>query len=84
MRNIALLINLLLLPVAKECVSCTLVVDTRYIERVTTYTRFNLEVSSWFLSSRLDLDRLFYLMLVFVAGGPQAKREGPVMRCILR
>jgi hypothetical protein len=83
-HDVALLINLLPQPAATECVSCTLVVDARFVKRVTTYARFDLEVASWFLSSRLDLDQLCRLMLVYVAGGLQAKREGPAMRRALR
>jgi hypothetical protein len=74
-RDVALLIDLLPQPAAAECVPCTLVVDERYVEMVTMCARFELEVASWFLSSRLDLDRLCRLMLVYVAGGPQAKQK---------
>jgi hypothetical protein len=62
----------------------TLVVDARYIERVTMCARFDLEVASWLLSSRLNLDRLCHLMLAYVAGRPHAKREGLAVRRILR
>jgi hypothetical protein len=36
------------------------------------------------LPSRLDLDRLCRLMLVYVAGRPQAEREGLAVRRIVR
>jgi hypothetical protein len=83
-RNVALLIDLLPQPAATECVPCALVVDARYIETITTCARFDLEVASWFLSSRLDLELLCRLSLVYVAGGPPAERKGPAMRRILR
>jgi hypothetical protein len=57
-RDVALLIDLLPQLTATERVPCTLVVNTRYVERVATCVRFDLEVARWFLLPRLDLDRL--------------------------
>jgi hypothetical protein len=67
-----------------ERVSCTLVVDSRYVERVTICARFDLEVANWLSPSRLDLDRLCRLMLVYVAGRPQAERDGLAVSHVLR
>jgi hypothetical protein len=83
-HGIVLLIDLLPQPAATERVPCTLVVDAWYIERVTMCARFHLEVASWLLSTKLDLDRLCLLMVVYVAVRPQAKREGPAVRRVLR
>jgi hypothetical protein len=62
-----------------ERVSCTLVVDSRYVERVTTCARFDLEVVRWFLLPKLVLDRLCHLSCVHVAGRSHAEWEG--LRC---
>jgi hypothetical protein len=83
-HDVALLIDLPPRPTAMERVPRTLVVDARYVERVAAGARVDLEVASWLLSSRLDLDRLRRLMLVYVAGRPQAEREGLVVRRVLR
>jgi hypothetical protein len=58
-------------------------VDARYVERVAVGARFDLEVVSWLLSPRLDLDRLYRLVLVYIAGRPQAEREGLAVRRVL-
>jgi hypothetical protein len=52
-----------------ECVSCTLMVDARYVKMVAVGARFDLEVASWLLSPRLDLDRLRLLMFDTSLGG---------------
>jgi hypothetical protein len=83
-HNITLPIHLLPQPTTMKRMLRTLVVDARYVERVTTCARFDLEVSSWLLPSRLDLDQLCRLMLVYVAGRPQAEWEGLAVRRVLR
>jgi hypothetical protein len=82
--KVALLIDLPPQSTTMERVSCTLVVDAQYVERATACARFDLEVASWLLPSRLDLDRLCRLMLVYVAGRPQAEQEGLAVRRVLR
>jgi hypothetical protein len=66
-RDIALLVHPLPQSAATERVLCTLVVDARYVERVTVCAGFDLEVIACFLSPRLDLDRLGRLSCVNVA-----------------
>jgi hypothetical protein len=83
-RDVTLMSDLPPQLTVTERVPCTLVVDARYVERFAAGARVDLEVASWLLSSRLDLDRLCCLMLVYVAGRPQAEREGLAVRRVLR
>jgi hypothetical protein len=81
--DVVLLVDHLPQSAATESVPCTLVVDARYVERVTTCARFDLEVVRCFLSPRLDLDRPGRLSCVIVAGRSQVEWDGPAVRRVL-
>jgi hypothetical protein len=63
--------------------SCNLVIDALYVERVTVCARFDLEVAKWLLSPRLDLNQLHRLSCVHIAERLQTEWEGPVVRHVL-